>query len=241
MLNDSKKIKEEKTVKTIQGDTYTETTVFQNRKLIESKINILKRYESDFINSDKMSDDLIEVVNSKNKNENSESYDEITKQDIKDLNHEKCSQIMEINYEIWGSCLDEVSWIVNEDRYISLDKDLNFQLLNQLIINRNCIKDNEHSETFTHWDLRHLNSCIRVTKGLLKMIKQTKKLFFGKNGRKLLPNGSKNDLTNIELFFNKLNQVKRYQKDGNYYSGNWKVYKKKEDLILDSDFQFTNV
>ena len=234
MLSIKNKKKEQKKVKTIQGDYYSKVTVIKNRKLIESKLNTLKEYERKFINFDVMSDVFVEMTNSKNEYENEEMSDPINKEDVIKLNHDKCIQIMEVYYICWSSCLDEVSWITNEGRYIDLHKDLHFQLLNQLIQNRCCIKDNEYSETFTDWDLRHLNSCIKVTKGLFKMINDTRILFIGRHGKGLTPCGVKTDRTNVELYLNKINEVTRYQKDGDYYSGNWKIYKKIEDLILDS-------
>ena len=221
MIDSKNKNPEE--VKTIDGNSWSRMTVFQNRKLIDSKINTLKRFEFEFINSVIVREDLFECVDT-----------EITEQDVKDLNYEKCSELMEVNYSIWNSCMDEVSWITNEDRYIDLHKTLHFQLLKQLIQNKRCIEDNQYSETFTDWDLRHLNSCIKVTKGLFKMINDTRILFIGRHGKGLTPCGVKTDRTNVELYLNKINEVTRYQKDGDYYSGNWKIYKKIEDLILDS-------
>lgn len=216
---DSKNKTPEK-VKTINGDSWSKMTVYQNRKLIDSKINTLKKFEYEFINSVIVREDLFECVDS-----------EITVQDVKDLNFEKCSELMEVNYSIWDSCMDEVSWITNEDRYIDLHKTLHFQLLKQLIQNKRCIEDNQYSETFHDWDLRHLNSCIKYTKGIRKMIKDNEKLF-----QRFVEFGKKIDRTNIELFLNKRNLVDRYQKDGSYSSGNWKVLRKLDDLILESQF-----
>jgi len=50
MLSIKNKKKEQKKVKTIQGDYYSKVTVIKNRKLIESKLNTLKEYERKFIN-----------------------------------------------------------------------------------------------------------------------------------------------------------------------------------------------
>ena len=218
MIDSKNKNPEE--VKTIDGNSWSRMTVVQNRKLIDSKINTLKRFEFEFINSVLVREDLFECVDS-----------EITVQDVKDLNYEKCSELMEVNYSIWNSCMDEVSWITNEDRYIDLHKTLHFQLLKQLIQNKRCIEDNQYTETFTDWDLRHLNSCIKFTKGIRKMIKDNEKLF-----QRFVEFGKKIDRTNIELFLNKRNEVDRYHREGRYSDGHWKVFKKLDDLILESEF-----